>query len=238
MDFETDQSDPNTCNPVQLSSVMINPRTLEFIPDSEFNSYIKPPSIDDEGYIDKHKDTIAWHAKVLGKTEEEVLEIWRNAPSEKDVFDDFCNYLLRYHTRGKNKNKFSSVVASGWNIHKFDMPIMKRLCIKYGKIDKDNTMTIFHPRNFIDGIDYCFAWFENTDLKSYSLDSICSLLGLKNENAHDSMSDVYTTSIIIQRFLKLTRKCSKMVKFEDSCKSVKFPGMVYNKDDKASNAKN
>ena len=100
---------------------------------------------------------------------------------------------------------------------------MKRLCKKYGKTDKDNNMMICHPRNFIDGIDYCFAWFENTDLKSYSLENICSLLGLKTENMHDSMNDVMVTATIICKFLLLHRKCAERVQFKDSCKNVKIP---------------
>ncbi len=221
IDFETDQSDPNICNPVQLAAVMVNPRTLEFIPDSSFNSYIRPPSFGDEDYIKEHQDTITWHAKTMKKKEEEILQVWSEAPSEKSVFEDFVEYLKRYHTRTKNKNKFSASIACGWNILRFDMIIMERLCQRYGQMDKRD-MKIFHPRDKIDGMLLAFTWFEDTELKSYSLENVCNLLGLKNPDAHDGLSDVLTTATIIQKFLRLHRNCGKKVKFKDSCKDVQI----------------
>ena len=84
-------------------------------------------------------------------------------------------------------------------------------------------MKILHQRDVIDGMRYAFSWFENTDLKSYSLESVCDLLALKNPKAHDSMADVYTTGIVIQRFLKLHRTCGEKVQFKNSCAKVTIP---------------
>jgi len=36
-DFETDGSNPECCSPVQIAALMIDPKKLEVIPDSEFN---------------------------------------------------------------------------------------------------------------------------------------------------------------------------------------------------------
>ena len=40
LDFECDGVNPFTCNPTQLAAIAIHPRTLEIIPDSEFNSFL------------------------------------------------------------------------------------------------------------------------------------------------------------------------------------------------------
>ena len=43
IDFETDGTDPNTCNPVELAAVPIEPRTLEIKASKAFSAVIKPP---------------------------------------------------------------------------------------------------------------------------------------------------------------------------------------------------
>ena len=79
-DFETDSPDSSTCNPVQIGAVVVEPRNLQFVKGGEFNSYMCPPDIHDDDYVEKHKSTIEWHAGILKCTPKEVVERWKKSP--------------------------------------------------------------------------------------------------------------------------------------------------------------
>jgi len=221
-DFETDSADPMTCNPVQLAAVMVNPRTLEIIEGSEFNSGMQPLDFDPaEGseYRAKHQDTIDWHARVSDCTSDDILKRWQEAPHQKDVFLSFAAYLERYHTRAQRKNKFSAPLKAGYNISKFDNTIMNRLCADYDRVEKNGEMNIFHPRDQIDGLHLAFFWFENMEEpKSYNMDTLRDYLGMSGENAHDALQDVKDTAKLIIRFMKLHRRSGERVTFKGAFK--------------------
>ena len=81
-DFETDGKDPKVCSPVQLAAVMVDSVKLEIIPNSEFNIQIKPEKLEnDSNYSYKNNedgDILAWHGKVRGCSEDEILKSWQN----------------------------------------------------------------------------------------------------------------------------------------------------------------
>ena len=77
-DWETDSPNPNTCNPVELAAVPVNPRTLEIKTDQSFRATIRPDDIDSEEYFTKERQgTIAWHAKQRGVKTEEIIADWK-----------------------------------------------------------------------------------------------------------------------------------------------------------------
>lgn len=218
-DFETDSANPRTCNPVQLGAIIINPRTLTVETDSEFNSGICPEDLlkDEKQYIQDHSDTIAWHSRVQNCTSEQIIEKWKSYPLEKDVYKNFKDYLLKYHTRTKRQCKFSAPMKAGYNIIRFDNIIIERLCKKYGDVEKSGDMTLFHPRDQIDAMMLVFNWFENLpDLKSYSMDTLRPYFGINSEGAHDALQDVKDTAELIIRFLKLHRRYAEKVNFKGS----------------------
>lgn len=220
-DFETDSPDPYTCNPVQLACIMVNPRTLEIIEGSEFNTRMQPLDINDEGYVAEHKDTIEWHSRISKTSSEEIVEGWKDAPQQQDAFDAFTEYLLRYHKKTGRKSKFSAPIKAGYNIIRFDNVIMERLCKKYHKMDKRNDMSIFHPRDQIDGMMFSFNWFENSnEPESYSMDTLRPYFGMSSEGAHDALQDVKDTANIITRFMKLHRTFGEKVKFKGAFRDV------------------
>ena len=226
-DFETDGTNPNICNPVQISAVMVHPRSLTKIKDSEFTSFICPPTIlDKDGalcpkYVEKHKNTIQWHANTRKIKFEEVLDLWKNAPPEKEVFSNFQQYLLKYHKDAKYKNKFSAPISAGYNILRFDNVIFQRLCEKYGAVDKDGDMNIFHPRDKIDIMHIMFLFFENNgEIKSYSMDALRPYFGISEEGAHDAFKDVEDTTELTMRFLRLARHTAERTQFKGALKSV------------------
>jgi DNA polymerase III epsilon subunit-like protein len=216
-DFETDGSDPNTCSPVQLAAVMVDPITLEIISGSEFNANFKPEVLESDENYEYQTDILDFHAKVRGCAKKDILDSWKTYPSQKHSWDIFANYLDKYHTRTTKKSQFSAPIAAGYNINKFDLPIVNRLSRKHGNVNKENNSSLFYPRDVADVINLVFYWFEHNDeLKSYTLDNIRDYFGISKEGAHDAIKDVKDTANILIRFLRLHRNLSQKIKFRGS----------------------
>lgn len=216
-DFETDGSDPAECSPVQIAAVIIDPISLEIIPDSEFNINFKPEVLAKDENYEYQTDILDFHAKVKGCSKESVLEEWKQYPSQQQSWKMFTEYLIKYHSRSSKKSAFSAPIAAGYNIHRFDLKIIERLSRKYGNIDKERCSNIFFNRDVIDIMNLVFYWFEhNNDLKSYSMDNLRDYLGISKEGAHDALKDVKDCAAVLIRFMKLHRNLASKVKFKDS----------------------
>lgn len=219
-DFETDGTDPNECSPVQLAAIMIDPLSLEIIPDSECNIFLKPEPLEKDDKYEYQTDILDFHAKVKGCAKENVLQQWINYPNQQHSWKVFTEYLMKYHTRTSKKSQFSAPIAAGYNIYRFDLKIVDRLSKKYNNVNKENTSNLFYPRDIIDIMNLVFYWFEqNNDLKNYSMDTLRDYLGISKDGAHDALKDVKDCAEILIRFLRLHRKMSTKVKFKDSFKN-------------------
>lgn len=215
-DFETDGSDPSICSPVQLAAIMIDPLKLEIIKNSEFNVNLKPERMEKENF--KYDDDILnFHAKVRGCEQKDILELWKSYPSQKNSWEMFTEYLQKYHYRSTKQSQFTAPIAAGYNINRFDMVIVDRLCTKYNNLNKEKRQNIFYMRDMIDIMNIIFYWFENnSDLKSYSLDSLRDYLGISKDGAHDAIKDVKDCAEILIRFIRLHRKLSAKISFKNS----------------------
>jgi len=214
-DFETDGVNPHKCSPVQLAAIMIHPRTLDIIPNSEFNSYMKPVGIDN---MDKYltsdiKGTANWHAKNYSSSLEDILKTWKEAPSAKVVWTNFIEYVHKYNPKTGNNKKWGSPICAGQNILNFDIPILERLCKKY----KTKFEDLFSTRDKIDMMQYCFFLFENTkEPRKYSMDYLKNYFKMpddESEQAHDALGDVRVTAKMIIRFQKYMRRISEKTTF-------------------------
>lgn len=218
-DFETDGSDPRVCSPVQIAAVIVDPIKLEIIPNSEFNINFKPEVLENDENYEYTTDILDFHSKVKGCSKEAVFEEWKNYPKQQQSWQIFTNYLDKYHSRSSKKNQFSAPIAAGYNIYRFDLKIIDRLSQKYNNVNKEQTSSIFYPRDVIDVMNIVFYWFEhNQDLKSYTMDSLRDYFGIDKTGAHDAIKDVKDTAEIMIRFLKLHRSLASKVKFRDSFK--------------------
>ncbi len=228
-DFETDGSNPKKCEPVQIAACMINPITLEIVDNSEFCSWMRPQGIDEKDYFEKHHDTIRWHAKNYtdnyddltqedrDKADQGVYQTWLDAPEQKQVWDDFTNYLLIYNKNQSRRSRFTAPIRAGINIRRFDNVIADRLCERFGYITKDDEQKIFNPRDCIDIMEMAFYWFENLpEPKSYSMDELRKFFGMSGHGAHDALNDVRDEALVIQKFLRLHRRTSSKVKFKNA----------------------
>lgn len=216
-DFETDGSNPKSCSPVQIAAVIIDPINLNIIDGSEFNINFKPEVLEQSESYEYQTDILDFHAKVRGCSKEDILSQWKKYPKQELSWKLFVNYLDKYHSRTSKKSQFSAPIAAGYNINRFDLPIIHRLSEKYGNTNKEGNSDIFYPRDVIDGINLVFYWFEhNNDLKNYTLDNLRDYFGISKEGAHDALKDVQDTAEIIIRFMKLHRSLSEKIKFKNS----------------------
>lgn len=216
-DFETDGSDPRICSPVQIASVIIDPIKLEIVPNSEFNIFFKPEVMEQDENYKYETDILDFHAKVRGCSKDEIYEQWKKYPSQEQSWKLFVNYLGMHHSKSSKKSQFSAPIAAGYNINRFDLPIIERLSQKYGNLNKESRSDIFFPRDVIDIMNLMFYWFEhNNDLKNYTLDTIREYFGISKAGAHDALKDVKDCANLLLRFMRLHRNLGQKIKFKDS----------------------
>lgn len=228
-DFETDGKIPEVCEPVQVAAAMINPITLEIVDDSYFCSYMRPKGIEDDGYFDIHKDTIAWHAmnytdnwdhltqKDRDVATQGIYNTWLDAPEQKQVWGDFTTYLLKYNKNQSRRSRFSAPIRAGMNVRRFDNVIADRLCTRFGYLTKDGEQKIFTPRDVIDIMELAFYWFENLpEPKAYNMLELRKFFGMSGEGAHDALIDVKDEAKMIQKFMRLLRKTAAKVQFKNA----------------------
>jgi len=220
-DFETDDSNPYTCEPTELAALMLDPMTLEVMKDSEFSIEMRPPDIDEESYFEDHFDCINWHAKNYEVSPQEILATWKKAPSQKSGWESFVQYLLKYNANQSRKTKFTAPIAGGTNIGRFDLNIIDRLSKKYGNCDKNGESKLFNPRDTVDIMHLAYFWFENDpSVTSYSMDFLRNYLGMNTSGIqHNAMQDVYDEATIIVKFMRLHRNIAPKVGFKGSCGS-------------------
>lgn len=216
--METDGSDPDSCSPVQIAAVIVDPLRLEIIPDSEFNVTIKPEKLEaDHAYTYSESDILEFHSKVRGCSQDDILKMWHSYTPQQQSWKLFLSYLEKYHIRSDKKSCFTAPIAAGYNINRFDLRIVERLSRKYNNLNKEGRSSLFYPRDVIDVMNVIFYWFEsNNELKNYTLDNVRDYLGISKQGAHDALKDVRDTADILIRFLKLHRSLGKKVKFRGS----------------------
>jgi DNA polymerase III epsilon subunit-like protein len=210
-DFETDGTNPETCNPIEVACVMIDPFTLDIIPGSEFSSDMRPEGIDDlDTYLTEERiSTIKWHCKLRNCTQEQLLEKWKNSPLPEVVWNLYVQHVEKYN---KGKTQYDAPIASGINIINFDLVITKRLNEKY-KIKRLYNHEIIDLRHIVHML---LVW--DTGLKSRSMDSLREYFGMAKSAAHTAIADVHDEAMIISRCLKYFKSGFRKDKFRNCFK--------------------
>ena len=213
-DFETDQKQPELCNPVEVACAMLDPFSLQFVKGSEFRSGIRPYSIDDADYLTKDRlDTIKWHCGLKKCTQQELLTEWRSFPHENVVWQQFRDHVNIYN---KSNSRYHAPIAAGMNVKNFDIPIADRLDIRY-------KYTTCFNYEVVDLRDLAFTWLRwDKSLQKRSLDSLREYFGIEQSNAHNAMPDVEDAGNLISRFLILQKGLFPKVKFKNSLKPVEI----------------
>lgn len=219
-DFETTSPSAETTQPVQLAAVAIDPRKLEIIPGSEFESLMKPVLDDDECErlgVDALTDgAIAVHKK--------TREILANAPETKAVWENFVDYVNRYNYK---KTNFTAPISMGFNIDNFDSVIVQRLCSQdpynFGPVNKKNgKQDVFSSFMSIDMMKNSFILFENNkEVNSLSADNLIrGYMGYEDQGqSHDALSDVIMTAEYYIRYQKMIRNLVAKKNFKGAFKT-------------------
>jgi len=213
-DWETDGKDPNTCNPVELAAIPINPRTLEICEKKSFKAVIKPPGIAKEEYFtEERQKTIEWHAKQRGVETKDIIKAWKKGKSEKIVWKNFCEYCKKFNIEKSYGNWYTEPIAAGYNIIGFDLPICQRLA------DKHKTSMPFAKITKMDIMDLLFYWFENLDEpNNMRLDSFRDFFGIQAAQAHEAYSDTLDSAKLLVQFLHFHRRQANVDKFKGALK--------------------
>lgn len=216
LDFETNSTDPYTCQVFQIASVMVHPQKLEIIEDSLFNSFIRPEGIENRAeFYNKNAEVLKWHANNFQCTVDEFLNKLEEAPSEKFVFKSFTEYLKSYHKSSKTKTQFSAPIFCGFNSINFDKPILNRLADKYKSVDNKGVPKIFNQRLHIDIMILAWLWLKDeTVIENLKMDHLRDTFSLSSDRAHDAAKDVYDEASLLIRFLKLHRAFAKNVTWQ------------------------
>jgi DNA polymerase III epsilon subunit-like protein len=215
MDFETDHKLADIANPIQIGAIAIDPIRYQVIPNSEFYSWVRPDLIDHPNYMKDHEDTLKFHCRNYNMSMEKLLEKIREAPSEKQVFENFTEYTRKYHTKESSQTIFSSPALAGFNALAFDFPILDRLCKKYGYVDKNGQQKLYFTRDTIDIMKVVMMWLVPTrELRSYSMDTLREYFGMAAGQAHDALFDVKEEAEILIKFLKLHKRFAGQIKFK------------------------
>lgn len=211
-DFETDGTNPNICEPVEVACIFIDNYTLEIIPSSIFASGMKPPGIDnDEYFTDDKMSTIRWHAKLRKCSEQDIITKWKSYPPQETVWGLFVDHVNKYNKKGQ---QFTAPISAGMNIRNFDNIITNRLNDKY------NIPRLFN-HEVIDIRDiayYTLIW--DTSLNSRSMDSLRQYFGMEESEAHTAEADVKDAAKIIARYLNYFKSGFRKDKFRNCFKTI------------------
>jgi DNA polymerase III epsilon subunit-like protein len=193
---------------VQIAALAIDPHSLEIIPESKFESLMKPTVIFSGSKNEiKSKWDKCWKAWDVNKKTMEELE---KAPLPEHVWKAFSDYVKKYNIGGYAGRP----IPAGHNIQGFDLLWVDSLCRRYKMADKQGKQQLFNTRTILDTLNLTFLWFENnTELNDYKMDTLREYFGI-HEEGHDALVDVKTTAEILIRFMKLHRHYAPKVKFK------------------------
>jgi len=214
VDFESVGADPETCDPVQLSALVVDPYKLEIIDGSEFDIKIRPDTIDKDDYLELNMDSINWHAKLRNKSQQEVVEEWKKGIDTKTAIKSFVSYVEKWNPK---KNSFYTATNFAGANPQFDLTILKRYCKEYGI----NSKNLFYWRDTIDVIFLAWMWlqWQNNPPTDYKMDTLRKYFGLSLDNAHDALQDVRDEAKILIRFLNFHKRISEKTIFADCFKN-------------------
>jgi DNA polymerase III alpha subunit (gram-positive type) len=202
-DFETTGLSTMKDDPIQVAGVAIDPRSLEFIPGSEFNSLMRPVGVmtGDNNQIEANWRSAQQALNINGKKRAEL----EKAPLPEHVWKAFAAHVRKYDGGGRA----SKPIPAGHNIQGFDLLFYDRLNKQYKVPDFFNTRTV------LDTLNLCFLWFENLpEPENFKMDTLREYLGMSKSGAHDALVDTKQTGDLLIRFLKVHRFFAPKVMFK------------------------
>lgn len=202
MDFETNGLSVETCCPVQLACLALDPVSLRVIPGSEFDTKMRPVILDTVDDTEEKRKAL----EINGLTKEDLAD----APEVSVGIKRFVE-----HVKGLNKKKV--VYAAGYNLRNFDLPLLDRLCRDHGLANKRGENPIFSRSAVFDLKDDIVRWFfAANDLNNISFDGLRRYFGLSSDGAHQAMVDVRQTAWMLTKMLRLYAELKPRIQFRGS----------------------
>lgn len=225
-DWETGSKNRYNTQPIQLAAVIIDIKRLEVVPDSLFESTLRPLFTDEEcekaGVAPLEDEAL----KKNGFTREEL----QTAPYPKLVWQNYCDYLKNYNLKGKDGSKWDAPAVGGYNNCNFDDFIDIRMCEQYGpKLDEWGGWSLYHPFFRFDAQQLVQNFFHAKKINTFnsiSMDAMREYFGYSMENAHKADVDVKQGADLLIRFLKLTKAVVNGELDLPKGKKIKFKGCV------------
>jgi hypothetical protein len=214
-DFETSDSNAETCYPLEIACVAIDGRELEYIDGSLFISHMKPSHLDTLEKVMEDQNIKDSALEVNGINRAEI----HTFPDEKIVWNNFVNHCLKYSV---GKSPWDRAVCIGWNINKFDNILVDLLTTKY------KTKFPFHKTISLDLMVDWFSFIENLsgedEVTSLSFDFAREYLEMpdliaERGHKHSGKRDVLDNGDFFIRFQSWKRKLGKKANFKGSFKT-------------------
>ncbi len=201
LDTETTGLDPKEgAEIIQIAAVAINPTTLEFYEDGEFQIFLKPltPELASPKAIE-----------VIGQ---DVFEKCKKEGIEPKVgLQKFMDWINSYNTT-PGKKFYGQPFVVGHNIT-YDLMMIHDALFDKHKLYKKRDDLPFCSRP-LDTWAFFFSLYESDpEVSKYTLDSLASVLGMSRTAAtHDALEDVKIGAKAFIRFMKLYRQFKKKIK--------------------------
>lgn len=192
-DTETDNSNPYTCNVLEICAIVYDINTLEQKEVEPFHTLVKPLNNDWSNVSEK----------ALQKNKLTRKRVDAEGVDQQVMFEQLVKYLQQFQ---RKQDKWNALIPAGFNIHSFDNIIMDQMCFRYGYLEGGDPK-LFHPFHCFDLFDILRLWFHNSDeLESFSLDTVRQYFGISTEGSHAATKDTEDTWLILKRFLKFHRE--------------------------------
>jgi hypothetical protein len=207
-DTETDSLDVvnGKGSVIQYACIALDTDKIEYIPGSEFFTWVLPEDIDDDDYIKNHESTLNWHADLRKiSVEDFVKQIKDNGISQKMALEQFSEHVRGYGTPR------SQPPAGGQNIKSFDLPIIDVLCEKY-KVKPPFSKKSYKHWDLLDVTSKWFPYAEQSP-RGLSMDVLRDWYRLEDPEgqSHDALTDVLHEGYFIKRFMNLHKTMIKKI---------------------------
>lgn len=117
------------------------------------------------------------------------------------VWDEVKAIWLKYIDRYNSQDKF---IVAGYNCQAFDIPFLRKWIEKCEPSTRYSVAGAFLGHTCLDPLPIFQLWkasghFNDGQLPNLKLETVCALLEVDHEVAHDALADIKATRILVKR---------------------------------------
>lgn len=203
-DTETTGVDPRAGHEIiQIAAKAINPATLEFYENGEFEIVLKPQ---------RPEKASPEAVEILGP------ELWSRCQKEgfepKVGLQKFMDWINSYNNT-PGKKYWGQPIMVAHNVA-YDLMMMHHALLDEHKLYKNRDSLPFCSRSLDTWACFFTLYESDPEVSKYSLDSLMGILGMKRTaSTHDALEDVRLGANAFIRFMKLYRQFKKKIKINN-----------------------